>query len=115
MTKQATVKLEIAEPIRSALKRGGYRLSREDLGSRPGGAKANKYWVATKGTERIALSLKNQSGAGSAEQKIPFEEGVIRTVLFDNRLKSDMVHPNGQGYAQIAAAVEKVLRKAGAL
>jgi lysophospholipase L1-like esterase len=54
-------------------------------------------------------------GEIAAEQKIPFEEGVIRTVLFDNRLKSDMVHPNGQGYAQIAAAVEKVLRKAGAL
>jgi acyl-CoA thioesterase I len=48
-------------------------------------------------------------------EKIPFEEAVIRTVLFDNRLKSDMVHPNGQGYAQIAAAVEKVLRKSGAL
>jgi lysophospholipase L1-like esterase len=51
----------------------------------------------------------------ATEQKIPFEEGVIRTVLFDNRLKSDMVHPNGQGYAQIAAAVEKVLKKSGAL
>src|SRR6187401_61642 len=34
-------------------------------------------------------------GEIAAEQKIPFEEGVIRTVLFDNRLKSDMVHPNG--------------------
>lgn len=54
-------------------------------------------------------------GEIAAEQKVPFEEGVIRTVLFDNRLKSDMVHPNGQGYAQIAAAVEKVLRKSGAL
>lgn len=54
-------------------------------------------------------------GEIAAEQKIPFEEAVIRTVLFDNRLKSDMVHPNAQGYAQMAAAVEKVLRKAGAL
>jgi acyl-CoA thioesterase-1 len=51
----------------------------------------------------------------AAEQGVPFEEGVIRTVLFDNKLKSDMVHPNGEGYARIAAAVEKVLRKAGAL
>lgn len=54
-------------------------------------------------------------GEIAAEQKVPFEEGVIRAVLFDNRLKSDMVHPNGQGYARIAAAVEKVLRKSGAL
>ena len=54
-------------------------------------------------------------GEIAAEQKVPFEEGVIRTVLFDNRLKSDMVHPNGQGYAAIAEAVHKVLKKSGAL
>jgi acyl-CoA thioesterase-1 len=54
-------------------------------------------------------------GEIAAEQKIPFEEGVIRTVLFDNRLKSDMVHPNGQGYAEIATAVQKLLKKSGAL
>jgi acyl-CoA thioesterase-1 len=51
----------------------------------------------------------------AAEQRIPFEEGVIRTVLFDNRLKSDMVHPNAEGYARIAAAVEAVLKKSGAI
>jgi lysophospholipase L1-like esterase len=54
-------------------------------------------------------------GEIATEQGIPFEEGVIRTVLFDNRLKSDMVHPNGEGYARIAAAVEKVLKKSGAI
>ena len=51
----------------------------------------------------------------AAEHGIPFEEGVIRSVLFDNRLKSDMVHPNGEGYARIAAAVEKLLKNSGAL
>ena len=54
-------------------------------------------------------------GRIAAEQGVPFEEAVIRTVLFDNRLKSDMVHPNGEGYSRIAAAVEKVLRKSGAI
>ena len=54
-------------------------------------------------------------GEIAAEEEIAFEEAAIRTVLFDNRLKSDMVHPNGEGYARIAAAVEKVLRKSGAL
>lgn len=54
-------------------------------------------------------------GEIATEQGIPFEEGAIRTVLFDNRLKSDMVHPNAEGYARIAAAVEKVLKKSGAL
>ena len=54
-------------------------------------------------------------GELAAELAVPFEEAVIRTVLFDNSLKSDMVHPNGAGYARIAAAVEKVLKKAGAI
>ena len=54
-------------------------------------------------------------GEIATELAVPFEEGVIRTVLFDNSLKSDMVHPNGAGYARIAGAVEKVLKKAGAI
>lgn len=54
-------------------------------------------------------------GEIAAELKVPFEEGVIRTVLFDNSLKSDMVHPNAAGYARIAGAVEKVLKAAGAI
>ena len=54
-------------------------------------------------------------GEIAAEMKIPFEEGVLRSVLLDNGLKSDMVHPNGAGYAQVAAAVEKVMKKAGAI
>jgi acyl-CoA thioesterase-1 len=51
----------------------------------------------------------------ATELALPFEEDVIRKVLLDNGLKSDMVHPNGKGYAQVAAAVQNVLRKAGAL
>lgn len=54
-------------------------------------------------------------GEVATELRVPFEEGVIRTVLLDNGLKSDMVHPNGAGYARIAAAVEAVLKKAGAI
>ena len=54
-------------------------------------------------------------GEIASELKIPFEEAAVRSVLFDNRLKSDMVHPNAQGYAEIAAAVEKVLKKSGAI
>ena len=51
----------------------------------------------------------------AAELGVPYEEDVIRKVLLDNSLKSDMVHPNGRGYAQIAAAVQAVLKKAGAI
>ena len=51
----------------------------------------------------------------ASELRVPFEEDSIRTVVVDNRLKSDMVHPNAQGYARIAEAVKKVLGKAGAI
>jgi lysophospholipase L1-like esterase len=36
-------------------------------------------------------------------------------VLLDASLRSDPVHPNAKGYARMAAAVEKVLRKSGAI
>ena len=54
-------------------------------------------------------------GEIAAELRLPFDDGVLRSVLLDSALKSDMVHPNGAGYAQVAAAVEKVLKKAGAI
>jgi len=54
-------------------------------------------------------------GEIAAELRLPFDDVVVKSVLFDNSLKSDMVHPNAKGYARIAAAVEKVLRKSGAI
>lgn len=49
------------------------------------------------------------------EFAIPVEEDVLVDVLGNGRLKSDLVHPNAEGYARIAEAVAAVLRKAGAL
>jgi len=54
-------------------------------------------------------------GEIAADLRVPFEEAAMRAVLVDNRLKSDLVHPNAQGYAQIAGAVKKLLEKSGAL
>ena len=51
----------------------------------------------------------------ATEMAVPYEETIIRTVLTDNRLKSDLVHPNAQGYAQIATAIEGLMRRSGAL
>ena len=51
----------------------------------------------------------------AAELGVPFDDAVIKAVVFDNRLKSDMVHPNAKGYAQIAAALRDVLKKSGAI
>ena len=49
------------------------------------------------------------------EFAIPFNDDAIRSTLRDNDLKSDLVHPNARGYAQIAQAVAKLLKKAGAI
>ena len=53
--------------------------------------------------------------ARSRELGVPFEEAVMKTVLTHNDLKSDMVHPNARGYAQVAQAIEELLRRSGAL
>jgi lysophospholipase L1-like esterase len=54
-------------------------------------------------------------GEIATEFKIPFDDGALRSVLLDKELKADMVHPNAAGYAQVAATVEKLLKKSGAI
>lgn len=51
----------------------------------------------------------------AAELGVPYEESVMREVLLDNRLKSDLIHPNARGYARIAEAVRALLDRSGAL
>lgn len=46
---------------------------------------------------------------------LPMQDEVIKSVLFDNAKKSDLVHPNGVGYGEMAGAVAKLLKKAGAV
>ena len=49
------------------------------------------------------------------EFALPFNDDALKSILRDNGLKSDLVHPNAKGYAQIAATVAKLLKKAGAI
>lgn len=43
---------------------------------------------------------------------VPCEDAIVARVLSKGSLKSDYVHPNAEGYAQIAAAVFADLRRA---
>jgi acyl-CoA thioesterase I len=49
------------------------------------------------------------------EFRIPLEASAIPRVLGDRSLKSDQIHPNADGYAQIANALASLLKKAGAV
>ena len=49
------------------------------------------------------------------ELRIPLEAKILKTVLSDNKLKSDPIHPNAQGYAKIAEALAKLLKDSGAI
>jgi acyl-CoA thioesterase-1 len=49
------------------------------------------------------------------ELDVPLEDEVLVEVLRDNRYKSDMIHPNAQGYRRLAQALADLLRKSGAI
>ncbi len=49
------------------------------------------------------------------EFAIPVEADVLADILGNNKYKSDLVHPNAEGYARIAKAVADLLGAAGAI
>jgi PD-(D/E)XK nuclease superfamily protein len=60
--------------ILPALTRGGYSAEKQKvIGTRCGGGKHKVDAIATRGDERILVSLKWQQTGGTAEQKVPFE------------------------------------------
>ena len=63
----------------------------------------------------FSLSPPDFYAAIAKEFSIPFNDNALGSVLRDNALKSDLVHPNAKGYAQIAEALAKLLKKSGAV
>jgi lysophospholipase L1-like esterase len=51
-----------------------------------------------------------------AEQyNLAYEGDIIADVESDNSLKADQIHPNADGYSQIAASLHRLLQQSGAL
>ena len=63
----------------------------------------------------FSMSPPDFYAAIAEEFSIPFNDNAIGSVLRDNAFKSDLVHPNAQGYAQIAETLAKLLKKSGAI
>jgi acyl-CoA thioesterase I len=63
----------------------------------------------------INLEAEPLYSALAQEFQIPLEARAIARVLGDRGLKSDQIHPNAEGYAQIAEALAGLLKKAGAV
>lgn len=63
----------------------------------------------------IGLETEPSYFALAQRHGLPLEAGVIAEVLGDRARKSDQIHPNAAGYADMAQAVAALLRKAGAI
>ncbi len=51
----------------------------------------------------------------AAAHDVPLETGIIRTILRDDGLTSDPIHPNAAGYRRLAEAVRNLLAESGAI
>ncbi len=51
----------------------------------------------------------------ATDMRIPYQGEVLPEILGENGLKSDMVHPNRDGYRIMAESIAALLRKAGAV
>ena len=49
------------------------------------------------------------------EFRIPYDGDALKTVLTDNELKSDWVHPNAKVYARIAGSLAELVKRAKAI
>jgi acyl-CoA thioesterase I len=69
------------------------------------------------GTPQPGLSVSTPAffAAIAEEFRLPYEADVIAEVLADNRLKSDLIHPNARGYRLIAERLAERLKQSGAI
>ncbi|MCF6313149.1 MAG: arylesterase [Verrucomicrobiales bacterium] len=59
----------------------------------------------------IMLKVPNLYAEVAQEQHLPYEGDVIKEVLSDASLKSDLVHPNEEGYRRMAEAFAALIKR----
>ena len=69
------------------------------------------------GVPRLGFTLKTADFYNqiAEEMELPFEDSILEEILSNRDLKSDTIHPNGEGYRLMAEAVYKLLKQTGAL
>ena len=63
----------------------------------------------------LSLSPPSLYGEVAKECSIPYDGRTLPRILGKGSLKSDYIHPNAAGYRQLAEALAKLLKKAGAV
>lgn len=63
----------------------------------------------------LILSVPNFYEDIAREFNIPYEGKVLKNILTNNKLKSDPIHPNAEGYKILAESIFKLLKKSGAI
>jgi len=99
------------------LRKHSQRALADNLRAMIGDIRAAGAGVVLLGVPRpgIFLSAADLYAEVAAELKVPILEGALAEILGDNGKKSDHVHPNAQGYAELARAVHGLLIETGAL
>ena len=70
------------------------------------------------GVPNLGLILGRSAGfyqALAEELDLPYDGEALPAILKQSSLKSDPIHPNAQGYRQLAEAVAELLRRSGAI
>ncbi len=63
----------------------------------------------------LSLSPASMYREIARELSIPIEEEILSSILSNNSLKSDYIHPNAEGYRRLAESIATLLHKSGAI
>jgi len=64
---------------------------------------------------KLSLSPPSMYREVAKELSIPIEEETLSSILSNNSLKSDYIHPNAEGYRRMAESIATLLHKSGAI